>query len=70
MDTFVIRVYSDAGAEWPGRVEHVGSGGVRLFHSLAELGNVVTDLLESAEGEPATAHPSAARQTGTPPHGS
>ena len=65
MDTFVIRVYSESGRVRPGRVEHVASGGVRFFHTLDEVADVLSDLLADSEPprslEPGTT-PAADRQ--------
>lgn len=49
MDTFVIRVYPESGADRPGRIEHVASGSVRFFHSLDEIADVLADVLGTPE---------------------
>jgi len=45
MQTFVIRIYPQDDSGRPGRIEHVKSGSVSVFHSLDDVPGLIEDAI-------------------------
>jgi hypothetical protein len=64
---FVVQLASRDGADpFRGRVEHLASGSVIHFDSLASLGTFIAHVLDSSEPQPATRRDAAPTTPGNP----